>query len=208
MYVLNPVATIESLLSSHDRILAAARALFARQGYQQTSTVQVARQAGTSESQLVKHFGSKEGLLEAIFDLSWRGLNARAAEIAAAHRDAVRRIKALTTVMLVALESDPELKTLMLLEGRRIRKGGDMVMLTLGFRTFVHTIDGWLEEAQRHGQFRRRLPVTAVRALVIGAFEGLLREQLFASPDYPADYSAQDVQQALDALLDAFLKEK
>jgi AcrR family transcriptional regulator len=57
-----------STLSSHDRILLAAKRLFAENGYENTSTVAIARDAGTSESQLMKHFGSKQGLLVAIFD--------------------------------------------------------------------------------------------------------------------------------------------
>ena len=35
--------------SSHDRILQAAKRLFAQQGYENTSTVAIARDAGTSE---------------------------------------------------------------------------------------------------------------------------------------------------------------
>ncbi len=204
----SPVSDSTSPASSRDRILSAARTLFARQGFQQTSTAQVARQAGTSESQLIKHFGGKEGVLEAIFEGAWRALNARAAEIAAAHRDPVRRIRALAGVMQVALAGDPELKTLLLLEGRRLRRGGGMVMLTAGFRAFVHMLDRWLEEARTRSQSRHRVPDAAVRALLMGAFEGLLRDQLFSAPDYPADYSAQDVQLALDVVLGAFLKQE
>ena len=61
-------------LSSHDRILRAAKLLFAENGYENTSTVAIARSAGTSESQLMKHFGSKQGLLIAILDLGWNGI--------------------------------------------------------------------------------------------------------------------------------------
>ena len=39
------------------------------------TTSAIARMAGTSESQLIKHFGSKEGLLEAIYDEAWQRLN-------------------------------------------------------------------------------------------------------------------------------------
>ncbi|MGZ4834111.1 MAG: TetR/AcrR family transcriptional regulator, partial [Terriglobales bacterium] len=49
--------------SSRERILHAAKQLFSSRGYENTSTVAIARLAGTSESQLMKHFGSKEGLL-------------------------------------------------------------------------------------------------------------------------------------------------
>ncbi|HET9698335.1 MAG TPA: helix-turn-helix domain-containing protein, partial [Terriglobales bacterium] len=63
------------VLSSHDRILAAAKRLFASQGYEATSTMAIARLAGTSESQMMKHFGSKEGLLEAILDAGWQSMS-------------------------------------------------------------------------------------------------------------------------------------
>jgi len=66
-----------SALSSHDRILLAAKRLFAESGYENTSTVAIARDAGTSESQLMKHFGSKQGLLVAIFDRGWASIGER-----------------------------------------------------------------------------------------------------------------------------------
>src|SRR5512142_1487950 len=68
--------------SSHDRILAAAKRLFASQGYEATSTMAIARLAGTSESQMMKHFGSKEGLLEAILDEGWKSMGPALSEIA------------------------------------------------------------------------------------------------------------------------------
>src|SRR5450755_937208 len=64
-------------LSSRDRILFAAKHLFARNGYENTSTVAIAREAATSESQLMKHFGSKQGLLVAIFDRGWVSISER-----------------------------------------------------------------------------------------------------------------------------------
>ena len=47
-------------------ILTAARELFAAQGYEHTSTQQIAKAAGVSEGILFHHFGSKRGLFEAI----------------------------------------------------------------------------------------------------------------------------------------------
>ena len=61
-------------LSSHDRILRAAKLLFAQNGYENASPVAIARDAGTSESQLMKHFGSKQGLLVTILDLGWNSV--------------------------------------------------------------------------------------------------------------------------------------
>src|SRR5579872_1782937 len=106
-----------------DRIVLAAKQMFAERGYENTSTGAIARAAGTSESQLVKHFGSKEGLLETIFDQGWEMITARlnALEQSKDPRESVQR---LLGGMLLSLEADPQLKDLMLLEGRRIRKEG------------------------------------------------------------------------------------
>src|SRR5690242_13833932 len=61
--------------SSRDRILAAAKTLFAHNGYEQTTTAAIARLAKTSESQLTKHFENKQGVLEAIFAEGWGQIN-------------------------------------------------------------------------------------------------------------------------------------
>ncbi|MFN2377800.1 MAG: TetR/AcrR family transcriptional regulator [Candidatus Binatia bacterium] len=48
------------------RIVDAAAALFARQGADKASTREVAAAAGTTERTLFKHFGSKQGLVDAV----------------------------------------------------------------------------------------------------------------------------------------------
>ena len=50
--------------TSRSRLLNAGKSLFARNGYEQTSTAAIAREAGSSESQLIRYFGGKAGLLE------------------------------------------------------------------------------------------------------------------------------------------------
>src|SRR5947209_19849817 len=101
--------------SSRDRILSSAKHLFAQDGYENTATVAIARAAGTSESQLMKHFGSKEGLLEAIFEQGWRHMGQTLGEVERTH-DPKAKLRALFDAMLRSLEGDPELKELMLLE--------------------------------------------------------------------------------------------
>jgi AcrR family transcriptional regulator len=49
---------------TRQRIIAAAMRLFGRQGYSQTTTRQIAADAGVNEVTLFRHFGSKKGLLE------------------------------------------------------------------------------------------------------------------------------------------------
>jgi len=189
--------------SSHDRILAAAKQLFASRGYENTSTVAIARLAGTSESQLMKHFGSKEGLLEAIFDQGWEKMSfaLRAVQQLPAPWE---KLLALLDLVLNAFERDPELKELMLLEGRRVRKEGRLVLLTRGYNEFVKTIDALLLEIRAAGQLRTDANPQALRSGLIGMLEGLLRDQLLARRiDYPANYTAAEIRGLFTAVLAA-----
>jgi AcrR family transcriptional regulator len=192
--------------SSHDRILHAARELFASDGYENTTTAAIARRAGTSESQLIKHFGSKEGLLEAIFEQAWQGLAAGLAQALGRFSGPAERLRAVTELMIGALERDRELRTVMLLEGRRIRRHGRMVMMTRGYLRLVGQVDALLEEIRQAGRLKPGLEVQAVRSALIGAVEGLLRDQLLAERiDYPARFGAADVRAAFGAVFEGFL---
>lgn len=54
------------MTEKQENILNAALELFAHEGFKATSTSKVAKAAGVSEGLIFRHFGNKEGLLEAI----------------------------------------------------------------------------------------------------------------------------------------------
>ncbi len=193
-------------LSSHDRILLSARHLFAAEGYENTTTAAIARAAGTSESQLIKHFGSKEGLLEAIFEDAWLRLGDRIGQSLEQAPTPLAKLGSLSELILSALERDADLRTLMLLEGRRIRRRGQVVGLSRGFLRVVRLIDGLFEEMQQRGELRAGLHPQAARSVLVGAFEGLLRDRLLAERvDYPAAYGPREVRAAFGVVLDGFM---
>lgn len=197
---------MEPELSSHDRILQTARRLFAQDGYESTTTSAIARQAGTSESQLIKHFGSKEGLLEAIFEASWQQIGARIQQLLAQPAPPLDRLRTLGDLLVAAVENDAELKSLLLLEGRRIRKHGNSVVLTGGYLRLVGAVDGLLAEMREAGQLRPELDPQAVRSVVIGSLESLMRDRLLAERvGYPAGYGLAAVRAVFGAVLDGFL---
>lgn len=192
-------------LSSHDRILLSARALFSSQGYEHATTSAIARMAGTSESQLIKHFSSKEGLLAAIFEQSWQRFAKGLANELPKCETPRDKLLALFEQIIAALEKDMDLGTLMLLEGRRIRKHGSMVALTDGFLEMISTVDRLLGEMRDGGQLRPDLDLQAVRSAMIGAYEGMLRDQILAGRgNYPADYGPEDLRKILRLVLDCF----
>lgn len=54
------------MTEKQENILRAALELFAKEGFNATSTSKVAKHAGVSEGLIFRHFGNKEGLLQAI----------------------------------------------------------------------------------------------------------------------------------------------
>jgi AcrR family transcriptional regulator len=193
--------------SSHDRILLAAKHLFATRGYENTSTVAIARAANTSESQLTKHFGSKEGLLQAILEQGWEEMAAVVPAMPNLASPAAR-LQALLEMTLSAFERDPELKTLMLLEGRRIRKEGHMVMLTAGYLRLVKLADGLLTEMKAAGELREDVAPQALRSALMGMLEAMMRDQVLAQrADFPARFKSDELRKVFLLLLGAFSKQ-
>jgi len=185
-----PVQKMPLMISSRERLREAAKTLFAERGYESTSTAAICRQAGTSQSQLIKHFTNKQGLLEAIFEYAWEQVNPAirlATESTPTPKD---KLRILTDMVLSFLEKDRALRTLFLLEGRRIRGDGHMVVLVPGFLEFIKIMDGILKEIAARGELVSTIHPQAVRSGLIGAVEGLLRDQLLAKPShFPASYS-------------------
>lgn len=194
----------EEKLSSRERLMNAGKELFARNGYEKTSTLEIARGAGTSESQLMKHFGSKEGLLEALFDKGWAPVSAFLLTI---HElpSGRQKLQSLLESVLTALDRDPHLKQIMLLEGRRVRKEGHVIRLAGPYMKIVEQMDVILAEMRSSGELRRDLSLQAVRSAIAGMFESLIRDQVLADRiNFPARYSADDIKQILPVILSAF----
>src|SRR5690349_4023561 len=161
--------------SSRGRLLRAAKSRFARMGFEQTATSAVAREAGTSESQLIRYFGSKAGLLDAIFDEAWKPLNARVHDLLADAKNAREAVAGVLTTVLAAFDKDDQLATIFLFEGRRIR-GEAEVRLSSGFVEFAYVIRRLIRRGQKDGSFDSGLDPEALAAALMGASEGMVRE--------------------------------
>jgi AcrR family transcriptional regulator len=163
--------------------------LFSRNGYEQTSTAAIAREAGSSESQLIRYFGGKAGLLEAIFNESWSSLNTAVEGLLAdaAHgRDAIVRILSL---MVQAFGRDPEVAFLFLFEGRRMRGATHEVLLSKGFMQFLEMIYALIDRGRADGSFRTDVPPSLLCSAMLGCAEGMIRDRLLAQRNNePADF--------------------
>lgn len=195
----------ELVSPSRQRILRTAKTLFATRGYEQATTSAIARIAATSETQLMKYFGSKQGILEAIFTAGWTEILGEARKETEMVSTPNEKLTAVLRTLMTVMERDPELKLLMLLEGRRIRKEGPFLMLTATFLSFVQMLDEILIEMQTLGMLRLDLNIQAVRSAVMGMIEGMLRDSFLAHrAGYPAHYSGKDMTNIFSLVLNSF----
>jgi TetR/AcrR family transcriptional regulator, fatty acid metabolism regulator protein len=175
---LNLVATHDPAHTSRARLIAAGKALFARLGYEQASTAAIAREAGTSESQLVRYFGGKSGFLEAIFNDSWAGLTDQITPVMAEAEHSRDALVRLLNLIMSAFSRDPDLGFLFLFEGRRVR--GHDIALSKGFLAFYDLVHQLIRKGQEDGSFRSDVSVDVLGSALLGCAEGMMRDRMIA----------------------------
>jgi TetR/AcrR family transcriptional regulator len=181
--------------SSRARLLEAAKRLFAAYGYEQSATSAIAREAGTSESQLMRYFGGKVGLLEALFEDAWTHLNARVARATSGTRDARRAIlKGIQAVV----------SALVMFEGRRRRGDEQRVRLSRGFVHFTETLRNLVKTSQAHGEIDPALDPNAVTSAVLGATEAMIRDRLLARSGTGRSFAEREIRRTVAGMLNGF----
>lgn len=170
----------DSTQTSRTRLLEAGKMLFAQNGFEQTSTATIARAAGTSESQLVRYYKSKAGLLEAIFNEAWSTLTHEIQNVVVAAADAREALAGVLECVTSAFGKDSALAYLMLFEGRRIRGNSSEVFLSRGFLEFENLLRVLIGRGKRDGTFTLAASDTAIASALLGAAEAMIRDRLIA----------------------------
>ena len=166
--------------SSRSRLLAAAKHLMSLHGYEQASTAAIAREAATSESQLMRYFGGKAGLLDEVFNTLWRPLTENIQRLIAEASDAREAIELLLSTVIGAFGEDHELAFLFLFEGRRVRGEGPGINLSKGFLDFSMLLHSLIRRGKRDGSIDRNYEDNAAASALMGAAEGMIRDRLIA----------------------------
>lgn len=194
---------------SRARLLRAGKTLMAEVGYEHAATAAIARRAATSESQLVRYFGGKAGLLEAVFDDGWQQINAQVDGLIDSRVDAGHDTRtALTGVLamfIAAMDGDPDLAQLFLFEGRRPRGLHGELKLSQGYLDFLERIDRLIREGQRDGTLAPAFTSEVLLAALLGAAEAMVRNRLLGSRHGERTRrSGSEVQRVFDAMLTGF----
>ena len=190
--------------SSRERLLDAAKRLFAAQGYEQSATSAIAREAGTSESQLMRYFGGKVGLLEALFEEAWTHLNARIEKAISSADDNRQALVEGIDALVAVLARDSDLATLLLFEGRRVRGDEPRIRLSRGFMHFATTIRDLVRKGQAAKEFDAALDPNAITSALVGAIEGMVRDRLLARSGTTRGFREREIARTLEGMLDGF----
>lgn len=157
---------------SRERLMNAARRLYAETGFEATTTAAIARAARTSQSQLVKHFGDKRGVLAAILEAAWGEL-VNAVRLATERIDAPEERFRLTLDMLLSyLAREREFRAIFLREGRqRTRRVGGAA-----YGAFLSLLDDILRAMLVEGLLLPHVNPRALRSGLLGALANMLYE--------------------------------
>jgi AcrR family transcriptional regulator len=195
---------LDGTQTSRARLLASAKMLMAHHGYEQASTAAIAREAATSESQLMRYFGGKAGLLEAVFNSGWAALNEKIQRNLASVPTARGAIMGILSGVMSAFEDDAELAFLFMFEGRRLRGAGPEIGLSKGFREFSELLRQLVRRGKLDGSFDKSVNEYAAASALEGAAEGLIRDRLIeVRSGRGAPYSDAVILAAFESMLDS-----
>lgn len=176
--------------TKHVDILWTAAHMFARRGVAQTTTRQIAAEAGTTERTLFKHFGSKEGLVHAVIEqavlphLAPTSLDALRKVIEAHGDDFAAWHVALLESRAEALGRSPELTRLLLVELLR-----DEALLERFSTEWLPAVwaplTGLFAQLQRRGRLRKDMAPDALVRMFLSLNLGYLIARHVLAPRFP-----------------------
>lgn len=178
-----------------EELVAAARQLFAENGFAGTSIEEIVRSAGVTKGAMYHHFKNKEDLFEAVLCREQQMVEDRVRGAAMQKRTAWGQLKAGCDEFLRA-SLDPQTQRICMIDGPSVL--GPTRMLEIDNPHAVRMISLALEKAMEHRELRKR-PVMPLAQLLFGALcQGAM---VAARSDDPAGTMTQ-IQREFQRLLD------
>ncbi len=109
-----PAIAIKSNRNIPEVVLEAAIQLFTKQGYFNTSVPDIVRESGVSTGSIYHHFGDKEGIAKALFEMLITRMENAFNDIERQHDTAQARCRAVIELLFRVTEEEPEVMTYML----------------------------------------------------------------------------------------------
>ncbi len=109
-----PAPASKSSRNIRERVLETAIHLFTQEGYFNTSVPDIVRESGVSTGSIYHHFGDKEGIAKALFNMLVERMGSAFEEIERKHDSAEARCRAVIELLFRITEEEPEVMAYML----------------------------------------------------------------------------------------------
>jgi len=170
-------------LPARDRrlqIMEAAKELFARQGFEGTTTRQIAERARVNEAIIFRHFASKEELYWAVVSeqIHSSGRRQKIAEYLASGQSDGEVLARIAETLLMRTQEDAALTRLLLFSSLRSAELSDRF-----FRTYIsecyELLSNYIKAGIERGRFRRVDPLIAARGFLGMVMYHILVQEIF-----------------------------
>jgi AcrR family transcriptional regulator len=159
--------------------------LFSRQGFDGTSTRQIASAAGVNEALILRYFGSKETLYWAVVShrINKAGRIRKLREVLASDGDPRAVLAGVAETLLTRTREDADLTRLLLFSALRNSELTDDFFRTHLADMFELLAD-YFRRVMRQGKFRKLDPLVAARAFIGIIYHHNLVQELFGGSRY------------------------
>lgn len=183
--------------TARDAVLRAARNLFTTKGFASTSVREICREAGVTAPVLYYHFGSKEGLFEAVVKatLTLDGFHALLREEVRARSDPWAKLRAYVGTYLTHYPTDLLNPGLHLDKSTQLH-GASLRQLSSGIEAIYQLAREILQAGIAAGQFRE-VDVDTMAACLMGTIDSFVRAQVYLGVEY-------DSEQVTECIVDLF----
>jgi AcrR family transcriptional regulator len=183
--------------ATREKLVSAARALFAERGYAAVGTEEIVRAAGLTRGALYHQFRDKEDLFEAVFEEVEQAVTQRTAEATytSGAADSLSALRAGAREFLIAC-AEPEVERIVLLDAPAVL--GWERWREIGLRYGLGLVTAALQAGMEAGVIARQ-PVAPLAHLLIGALD---EGALYVARAEDRDAARAEVEQVVDRLLD------
>lgn len=178
-------------------IVVAATRRFARDGFEETTLVDVAADAGVSGPTVAFHFGSKSGLLVAVINAHYEGLMAQIDEVINAPSSPAERLVAFARYWVRPWDNDLY-GVFVAYGGWRLTDSESGVALRENNRRLTRVFERLVDDLKADGTLRADVPTHLVRDAFFGTVEHVQRGHLHARRPFDSDRVADQI---LDLIL-------
>ena len=185
---------------SEDKIVMAARRLFAEEGYDAATLRQIARAAGLGLATLFNHISDKRDLIYLIFDGEVDALTDKALAAPRPWQSFIDKILSITEPHFRLFGGEPILSRILLSEVLQQSPGPHLERHLAMRARLIRGIESIVAEAQSSGELRPHPAPDVIARIIFFAFSGAVRWWIaLPNPDWRA--GQREVQQVLEIMV-------